>query len=150
MRGFKFLVLAALSLFAACSACGNSTENSETTLVTVTTAQGSYPFTVEIADSTAERAEGLMNRTDLTDDNGMIFVWEEDTNSSFWMKDTPTSLDILFVDANRSIVTIQADAVPLSEESISPTSPYRYVLEVKAGFTDRSGVAVGDTVEMEL
>lgn len=149
---FKIVCLLVFFSFAACSACGKTSSSSseETPTVTVTTSSGNYSFDVEVADSTTERATGLMNRTELADDAGMIFVWDEDTLSSFWMKDTLISLDILFIDMGKFIVYIQPSATPLSEDLITPTSSFRYVLEVASGFVGRSGVVVGDQVELNL
>lgn len=136
--------------FASCSLnCGNSTNPSsnadtEASTASVTTEQGAYQFTLEIADTSDERATGLMNRTSLADDAGMLFVWTEDVLTSFWMKDTPLSLDILFMDADGRLVFIAQNTVPESEDLITPTQSFRYVLEVKAGFVARSGVQVGD------
>lgn len=90
-----------------------------------------------------------MNRSSLADDAGMLFLWNENVKTSFWMKDTPIPLDILFIDANHLIVFIAAHAEPLSEKPITPLKPYRYVLEVKAGFAGRAGVVVGDRVEIK-
>ena len=142
----------ALAIVSACSGCGKTSgsETSPSPTVTVNAASGSYPFSVEIADTESERATGLMNRTELAGDAGMIFVWDTDVLSSFWMKDTLISLDMLFIDSEKSVVFIQPNATPLSTELITPTSSYRYVLEVAAGFVDRAGVAVGDTVELNL
>lgn len=148
----KFFFLFVFLSSAACSACGKNSNSTteENTTVTVKTSSGSYPFSVEVADAAAERATGLMNRTKLADDAGMIFTWDEDTESSFWMKDTYISLDMLFINVDKSVVYIKTDATPLSEDLITPTSSYRYVLEVKNGFVGRSGVVVGDQVELNL
>ncbi|MBI4411573.1 MAG: DUF192 domain-containing protein [Deltaproteobacteria bacterium] len=128
--------------------CGDTAETTHT--VTVIAASGSTRFTVEIADTEAGRAEGLMNRTDLTSRQGMLFVWLEDTMSSFWMKDTPLSLDILFIDKDSQIVYVASNTVPFSEDLITPGTSFRYVLEVPAGFADESAVAVGDRVAINI
>ena len=147
---FPCIIFIGFFLFAACSGCAKSTENSTGATVTVMTSSGSYPFDVEIADTVSKRTDGLMNRDSLASDAGMIFVWDEDTLSSFWMKDTLISLDMIFIDSNKSIVFIQPDTTPLSEDLITPTSSFRYVLEVKNGFVGTSGVVVGDRVELDL
>lgn len=145
----KFGIFLTLLVCGACqSGCGDTAETADT--VTVITASGSTRFTVEIADTEAERAEGLMNRTDLTSREGMLFVWTENTLSSFWMKDTPTSLDIFFIDEDLEIIYVAANTVPLSEDLITPTESFRYVLEVPAGFVDEGGVQTGDRVELNI
>ncbi|MBI2338922.1 MAG: DUF192 domain-containing protein [Deltaproteobacteria bacterium] len=141
-----FLVL---FIFGSCqSGCGDNGTTPDT--VTVITRSGSTEFAVEIADTAAERATGLMNRTDLSDRDGMLFIFDENTLTSFWMKDTPLSLDIIFIDENHRIIYVAENTEPFSEELITPTSVFRYVLEVKAGFADESGVETGDRVSLNI
>ena len=149
------LLLILIAFLAACRCSGTATngdETEETTdpKVTVVTGQGSHTVTVEIADDPTERATGLMNRLELAEDTGMLFIWDADSSDSFWMKNTYISLDMLFIDVNGMIVFVKEDATPLSTELITPTQSYRYVLEVNAGFTDSTGVAVGNSVAFDL
>jgi uncharacterized membrane protein (UPF0127 family) len=102
---------------------------------------------VEIADSDAERARGLMERTALAEDRGMLFVFEEERRRSFWMKNTLIPLSIAYIDAERRIVDIQ-DMEPLDETSHPSAGPAQYALEVNQGFFEENGVEVGDTVEL--
>lgn len=131
-------------------ACSGSGENENTRTVQVTTDSGSYLFNVEVADTPSERATGLMNRDSLASDAGMFFVWDEDVNTSFWMKDTSISLDILFINADLSIVSITENSTPYSEELITSSESFRYVLEVNAGFVSSSGAKVGDRVVLNI
>ncbi len=105
-----------------------------------------YTFDVEIADDAEEREQGLMNRTDLADNQGMLFVFPLDVYTSFWMKDTPLSLDIIFLDANKQVIMVAPSTTPGSTDLISPEDPIRYVLEVKAGFAQKSGLKVGNVI----
>jgi uncharacterized protein len=104
---------------------------------------------VEIADDTEEMARGLMGRTALAEDAGMLFVYPDERELSFWMKDTLIPLSIAFMDAEGRIVDIQ-DMRALDDEPPHYTSaePARYALEVNKGFFDERGVEVGDRAEL--
>lgn len=104
---------------------------------------------VEIADNEATRTQGLMGRTQMAEDQGMLFIFPDEEFRSFWMANTPLPLDIIFVNAAREIVTIQRDAVPYSEASVPSTGPATYVVEVNAGYADRHGLAEGDRVQWQ-
>lgn len=112
--------------------------------VTIETSKGSVVVSVEVAESTAARAQGLMFRRYLAPDAGMLFVFPGPTQGSFWMKNTLLPLDIVFADATGQIVDILEQAVPFSEQLLTPKSPYVQVLEVNAGFVKRHRIAVGD------
>lgn len=106
-------------------------------------------FRVELAETAAKRRWGLMYRKDLGTDEGMLFVFPDERDQSFWMKDTPLSLDIIFMDRRRRVVGIIRDTVPFSTRSVSVGVPSRYVLEVRAGLALRHGIAVGDVARFE-
>jgi uncharacterized protein len=103
---------------------------------------------LEIANTSASRERGLMYRTSLPEDGGMLFVFPEQSEQSFWMKNTLIPLDMLFIDRDGRIVGIHPDAVPLSVAPISVGKPSTYVLEVNGGWAARHGVRPGDTVEL--
>ncbi|AMX98816.1 DUF192 domain-containing protein [Mesorhizobium ciceri] len=109
----------------------------------VVTKGGGRSFSVEIADTSAERDAGLMFRDEMADDHGMLFVFEEPRDVSFWMKNTPVPLDLIFVGQDGRIRAIK-QGKPQSEAMISPSEPARFVLELKAGTAARSGIADGD------
>ncbi len=102
---------------------------------------------VEIAETEDSRTQGLMGRTRMDETQGMLFIFDNEEYRSFWMANTPLPLDIIFVNAKRAIVTIQRNTVPYSQESVPSTAPAQYVVEVNAGFSDRHGLLVGDTIE---
>ncbi len=106
-------------------------------------------FRVEVADTAEKRRWGLMYRNELGTDEGMLFVFPDDGDQSFWMKNTPLSLDIIFMDARGRVVGIVHDTVPFSTRSVSIGVPSRYALEVRAGLARRNGIAVGDTARFE-
>jgi len=92
---------------------------------------------IEIADTDSERAQGLMYRRSMRFDRGMLFVFDEESTSGMWMRNTPLPLDMIFVDADGAIINIVERTTPFSEESIAPEAPRKYVIEVRAGFVER-------------
>lgn len=101
---------------------------------------------VEIAESPEARGRGLMERA-LTDYlAGMLFIFESAQPQTFWMRNTPSSLDMLFVDAAGKVLNIAAHTTPMSDQLYSSAGPAKYVLETKAGFADRFGIRPGHTL----
>ncbi len=97
---------------------------------------------IEIAETNEQRARGLMFRTDLPDDRGMLFVFERIGPLGFWMKNTPTPLDLVFIGDDGRVVGI-LPGEPYSTDGISPGVPARFVLEVKRGIAEKAGIAEG-------
>lgn len=107
----------------------------------VTTDSGEvHRFRLELAETPKRRAKGLMYRTSLPDDGGMIFVWPTTALRLFWMKDTPLSLDILFFDETGKLVYLHPEAVPFSQDTISSIQPVKYVVEIRAKTAERLGI----------
>ena len=104
-----------------------------------------------VADDDDSRSEGLMNVHNLPDDAGMIFIFDDEAPRSFWMANTPISLDILFVNSEMEIVRIHRNTPPYSHENIVSESPAKYVVEVNAGFTlnhdIREGMKISYTIQ---
>ncbi|MEM1128126.1 MAG: DUF192 domain-containing protein [Bacteroidota bacterium] len=98
---------------------------------------------IEIADTDAERATGLMHRRSMPAQSGMLFLFDEPDSLSFWMRNTPMPLDIVFIGADRRIVNIVRRTTPFSEERVLATGLAQYVVEVRAGEADRLGLAPG-------
>lgn len=94
-------------------------------------------ISVEIADNEEERMQGLMYRDSLPAMSGMLFMFESEEPQSFWMKNTRFSLDIIYISAERKIVSISRSTRPYSLESIPSAGPAQYVVEVPAGFASR-------------
>ncbi len=111
----------------------------------VEAASGEVSFSIEVADDDRERSAGLMFRTEMKDDHGMLFVFERTRRLSFWMKNTPMPLDLVFIDARGRIVAVLAGE-PFSVAPIAPEAPARFVLELKAGTAEKTGIAGGDRV----
>lgn len=108
------------------------------------------PFRVELADTPQAQARGLMYRTELGDDEGMLFPSAAPEPRSFWMKNTPLSLDIIFVGPDRRIINIAADTVPYSLDSVSSDGLAIAVLELRAGRAAELGIRPGDRVDYVL
>ncbi len=108
---------------------------------------------VEVADSDAERTLGLSNRKYLGAYDGMLFVFDESVNNSFWMKDTLIPLDIIFIDSDKYIVDIKDNNAPCTEEycpMIHSSEKYKYVLEVNANFSEENDIRIGNGVSIHL
>lgn len=115
------------------------------TRLEIETADGVRRFSIEIADTDSERSAGLMFRDEMADDHGMLFVFEQTRRLSFWMQNTPMPLDLIFIGEDGRIVSIRWGQ-PFSTASISPLSPGRFVLELKAGTAQEAGIKEGDRV----
>ena len=116
-------------------------------VATVHTARGPVRIRLELALTPEAQERGLMYRSSLPEDQGMLFVFPEDTDHSFWMKNTLIPLDMLFIAADGTVVGLHANATPLSTAPIGVGRPSRYVLEVPGGSAARRGIAAGDRVE---
>lgn len=106
-----------------------------------------HAFTVEVARTPQEQAQGLMFRTELAPDAGMIFPFGTSKPASFWMKNTVIPLDIIFVRADGSIESIAANTVPYSLDAVSSGEPVAAVLELAAGRSAELGIGPGDIVK---
>lgn len=116
------------------------------TPLTVETAEGTREFLVELADEPEERQRGLMFRTELATDRGMLFVHSGDAVLHMWMKNTYIPLDMLFIDSDGRIAAIIENAEPRSERILSSGVPVRAVLELAGGVVSRLEIGVGDRV----
>ena len=110
-------------------------------------AREAHRFTIELASTPDERAQGLMFRPSMPADHGMLFDFGTTQPVGFWMKNTIIALDMLFIAADGRIVEIAADTVPFSEAVISPGVPVKGVLELNAGTAQRLGIRAGDRVD---
>ena len=181
------LVLGVLALLAAgCSDTKNDSDPAHTAhhqaggsslpVITFTTGRGAaVPLAVEIADDPNETSCGLMHRTELPENQGMIFVFAADSQTGFWMRNTLLPLSIAFVAADGRIVDIQdMEPVPASGHTpyqfpdgriyavadgqaappgstivtYPPRAPFRYAIEVNKGWFSRHGIAVGNRVDL--
>lgn len=119
--------------------------------LTIKSANGAHVFVVESAKTEGEQQRGLMYRTDLTPDGGMLF-WPYPAgggaprDANFWMKNTPSSLDILYIRADGTIARIAENTVPFSEAPVPSGEPIGAVLELMGGRSAELGIAEGDRV----
>ncbi|HEY3498946.1 MAG TPA: DUF192 domain-containing protein [Polyangiaceae bacterium] len=113
-------------------------------------ATGSPSVEVEIADTPATERRGLMYRTKLGAQKGMIFAWKSDSYRTFWMQNTCLPLDMLFIAKDGTIAGILEQVPVLNEEQRTVRCPVAYVLEVNAGWTRRHGVKPGMKADITL
>lgn len=105
---------------------------------------------VEIADSPEEREVGLSNRDSLAQGSGMLFIFPEEGEWSFWMKDTHIALDIIWANAEGRVVSVAKNVLPDdTSRTYKPTAPALYVLEVAAGFAEARNIAEGSHFVVE-
>lgn len=109
------------------------------------TGAGERSFSIEIADEPQERSAGLMFRETMDDDHGMLFVFEQAQPVGFWMKNTPLPLDLIFIGGDGRVKEIHRGE-PFSEAPIASQEPIRFVLELKYGTAQRTGLNEGDLI----
>lgn len=119
--------------------------------LTIASTNGKHAFKVEVADTEASQQRGLMFRTDIPKDGGMLFAPYPPDGSgpreaSFWMKNTPSPLDIIFIRADGTIARIAENTVPFSEAPVPSGEPVAAVLELNGGRSAELGIAEGDKV----
>lgn len=110
-------------------------------------------FKIELAITSEGRAQGLMYRNFLAVDAGMLFVFEQEGNYPFWMKNTKIPLDIIWIDKNRRVVFVAKNVPPCDVDlclDIIPDGNAMYVLEINAGFADKIGIKQGDRFDFKI
>jgi uncharacterized membrane protein (UPF0127 family) len=140
------LSLAAATCLIALSAC-QSDPNPVRARVPLSV--GTATFQVEKAVSPGERETGLMFRTKMAENEGMLFVFERDEHLNFWMKNTVLPLSIAYIAADGTVKEI-LDMQPQSLDNVPSTWAVRYALEVNQGAFARAGVKVGDKMALPL
>lgn len=106
-------------------------------------------FHVELATTPEARRTGLMYRPSMQSGWGMLFVYPDEAERSFWMKNTLIPLDMVFVDAAGEVVSILEGAEPETLVARRSEGPARYVLEVNAGAAEEAGLAAGMQMRLE-
>ena len=157
---FRFTTTAILFISLFLSGCGSGSERetgpdtaeqqtgrtlSYTASVDFIDSNGNNISTVEVAvaDDDETRSEGLMDVYELPGDAGMLFIFDDESPRSFWMANTPLSLDILFVNAEMEIIRIHRQTSPYSRENILSEGPAKYTIEVNAGYTQQHDIMEG-------
>lgn len=110
---------------------------------------GSGTVRAELAVTPEQRSLGLMYRKELGENDGMLFVFADDKERSFWMRNTLVPLSIAYLDADRKVVRIR-DMMPLVENGYTSGRPARFALEVNKGWFTEHGVTEGQTLAFEL
>jgi uncharacterized membrane protein (UPF0127 family) len=124
----------------------NTLEGNYTTPLTVKRADGSSKtFEVEIADTPSKTAQGLMNRTQMKRNEGMVFIFVMENEVTFWMKDTLIPLDMIFLDSNKKITKIFKNT-KINQTAEVYSGVAKYVIEVNAGITDSENINLGDQI----
>lgn len=110
-----------------------------------------HRFSIEIAADDASRAHGLMDRTQMDADHGMLFVFDEESMRAFWMKNTKIPLDMLFFNSENKLISIQHNVPPCVADpcaGYSSGAPARYVLELNGGEAEKLGLTPGDPIQI--
>jgi uncharacterized membrane protein (UPF0127 family) len=119
--------------------------------LTIVSADGrKVPIDVEVAEDQKEKALGLMFRTELPENQGMLFPYSDERELSMWMHNTYIPLDMLFIRPDGVIHRIEARAEPLSDRVIASGGPVSAVLELAGGAAERLGIKAGDRVQYPL
>ena len=138
----KFLAVFLIVFLVGC------TKNVEENQVLIDNGKKLIKINVEIADDHAEMEKGLMFRDRLDENDGMLFVFDDNAARTFWMKNTLIALDMIFIDDKNEIVDIK-HAVPCKEEPCAlykSSKPAKYVLEVNDGFAAKNSIDIGDKI----
>lgn len=146
--------VALFALLAAALVCGMALFNPALALrrepMVLVTAQGEKQINVEITESNEEKARGLMFRTSLPDDQGMLFFYDTPQDITMWMRNTYIPLDMVFIRADGVIHRIEVRTEPLSERIISSQGDVVACLELAGGAAERLGLKAGDKVRHKL
>ena len=127
----------------------DSAKHAKLLSVAIQSQNGFSDFYLEVADTEVERSKGLMFRKELDPEYGMIFVYEEESNHSFYMKNTFIALDMIFVSGDKKIVGILENVPILNEASRTVGEPSKYVIELVAGSAQKKGIKVGSEVRFD-
>lgn len=137
LRSFLAFLLFANTAFAAC----------DEDRVDLRGDWGQARFSVEVADTAAERSQGLMHRETMARSAGMLFVYKRPQPVSFWMRNTLIPLDMIFMDATGTVRRVHENAIPLDETGIDGGAGIQFVLEINGGLADRLGIVAGSELK---
>ena len=143
----KILVFLLLIFLIGCTKISNKNLNE----ISIDNGEKIIKLNVEIADDNKERQQGLMFREKLNENEGMLFVFDNEDYQTFWMKNTLIPLDIIFIDKNFQIVDIK-NAAPCKTypcDLYKSSKPAKYVLELNANFTIRNSIKEGDKIILD-
>ena len=124
-------------------ACGAGAQNAR--FPTIQLSAGMHLIQAEVAQTDAQRQQGLMFREKMANNHGMVFVFDQLTSQCMWMKNTPLPLSVAFIDAEGKIVNIE-DMQPKTLDSHCSAKPVKYALEMNLGWFKQKNVKPGSTV----
>jgi len=110
-------------------------------------------FLVELAKTAVEREKGLMYRTFLAENNGMLFIFEKEAIYTFWMKNTLIPLDMIWLDSSGKVVFVSLNNQPCLSSDCPPINPRvlaKYILEINAGIVEELGIKTGESMEFSF
>lgn len=107
---------------------------------------GRESFAVEVADDTAERAQGLMFREMMPLSEGMLFVYDSPRRPNFWMKNTLIPLDMIFADPTGTVTRVHASAIPGDLTPVDGGDGVMFVLEINGGLAKKLGIVPGSVM----
>jgi uncharacterized membrane protein (UPF0127 family) len=154
LRALLLTSVLAVAVLPACKSGGQkagttTSAPSSVTSVAIDTGGRKVLFRVEVAVTPEEHARGLMYRSQLADDAGMVFVFEEPSVQRFWMKNTLIPLDMIFIGKDRRIVGVVENAAPETETERMVGAPSQYVLEIGGGLSAKLGIHRGESVDLQ-
>ena len=120
------------------------------TPMSIKTEKGTFNLQVELCDDDRERATGMMHRSELALDKGMLFDMKRTGTVSFWMRNTFIPLDMIFVDSDGVVKSIAQNAIPHNEAGVSSQVPVMAVLELQGGAATHYGIKPGDKITHEI
>lgn len=143
----KVVLLVFLSLFlTSCDGAGSRTDNNKNILTILTVDGAEHVFNIELALTPDVQAQGLMYRTEMPEDAGMLFYFGQEAERGFWMKNTLIPLDMFFIKADGIIHHIHENAIPNDLTSIRSQGPVAAVLEINGGMSAQLKISPGDKV----
>ena len=150
-KGFLFFGFISIALVAVLAVGGYLFIQKVNETKTAQAAIGNELFTLEVADTDAQRQQGLSERDSLPENTGMLFVFNEPGDWRMWMVQMRFPIDIAWLDENKTIVHIKHSANPAEyPETYKSPKPALYVVEVPDGTFNRLGVNVGDSISFKL
>lgn len=151
MKQKQTIAIILIALLIIISGC--TTQDQEKKLKTkpviIMTADKNITINAEIADSSEERQKGLMNRTEMKDNEGMVFIFNYEEKLAFWMKNTLISLDMIFINSNGTIVDIKNNVQPCKTddcETYISKEKAKYTLEINGGLCQKNNIKEGDKI----
>ncbi len=138
------------TMLASCAAFAERGAALPVQTIRIDTESGPKEFKVEVAADAISQEHGLMYRHDLAADAGMLFDFHQEARVSFWMKNTPLPLDMVFIRADGTVSSVEPNAVPFSTASIPSGEPVRAVLEINGGRAHDLGIKPGDRVRAQI